>query len=1417
MAEPPRDAVVVPLVPDRPAGPRWAELHVHSAFSFLRGAADPAELVAEAARLGVGVLALTDRDGLYGARRLADAARPAGIGTVFGAELTLDEAELGTPVVLARDLEGFRRLSAAISAAQLAGAKGAPRYDLHALAAAARGGHWAVLPGCPAPPSAAGPPSAPRLGAPSGTTPGPAAPYPGTTPGPPGPPQPARDPWQPARAAERLVRLAEVFGADAVHAELTDHRLPGDTVRNDAMAAAARRIGCPVVATGAVHYAVPGQARLAQALTALRRREDLSRAAGHLMPAPTAHLRSAAEMHAAFARYPGVAEATVELGRRCVTDLRALRPELPGFPTPEGYDEDRWLRELAEDACARRFGPRADPAAGAAWRQLDHELTVTGELGMAGYFLIVHDIVEHARGSGIWCQGRGSAASSVVCYVLGITHVDPIRHGLLFERFLSAEKAGPPDIDLDFEHNRREEVIQYVYRRYGRGHAAQVANIITYQPRLAVRDAARALGYPPSRIDEMTQRIHHHQPPPPDADVPGDVRELAARLHTLPRHLGVHSGGMVLTRRPIGEIMPVEWATAEGRSVLQGDKDDCAAAGLVKIDLLGLGMLSALHTACDLIAGHHGVRLDLASIPPEDPEVYAMIARAYTVGVFQVESRAQIATLPRLRPENFHDLVVAVSLIRPGPIQGGSVHPYLRRRAGREEITYPHPLARPALERSLGVALWQEQAMRLAIDCAGFSAGRADQLRKALAAKHSVERVARLRETLLRGMRERGIGKGAAEEIYRMIEAFSDYGFPESHAQSMAHLVYASAWIRRYYPAAFTAALLASQPMGFYSPLSLVGDARRHGVTVRGVDIHASHRYAGLEPDPGSAAGQPAIRLGLGTVRGLSARHAERIVSARPFTGMDDLAHRARLPARVLENLAAAGALACLGPARRDALWTAGALTPRRQDTLPGIPVPGVPAGLPPMTPVEQTFADLRTTGASPDSHPVEHLRPRLARLGAQPAAAVRELPDRAPVLLGGLVTHRQRPPTAKGVCFLNVEDESGMINVIVPPPVLERYEQILVAQPFLLIHGIAERAQGTLNVLAHRLEPLRPPGRDSLAPVRRIESAPTRRRQGRGHRGREPDERAFRGDRLAPDGAGGDQPAAPAGPLLRAGSLRGQARRRVPDVQPLHGRGGRTGPPRPGRGGRFRAGRGGRRSRPRLHRTGRPGRAPGAFPAGRRGAGGGDRLAPRPPGATGRGADGGRPLPPGAGRLLRAGGRPGRLRPRHPGPPLPRRAGGHRPRAGPCAAPAPCRPLHPRGPAPAGRPAAPGRGLRPVVQRPAERALRRRARRGLPGDGRPCRHLRQPAPAGPGGQHRLRRQNGARAVRAGAGGLRPAGGPRTDWASAAAGPVRRAPASQNRKQPPGPHARPGGLASTPSPAEPLEQICVPAGFSRSC
>jgi error-prone DNA polymerase len=1050
----------------RPAGSiPWAELHCHSSFSFLDGAATPGELVAEAARLGLEVLALTDHDGMYGVPQFAQAAARLGdrgskLGTVFGAELSL-----GLPsgpggkapdpagrhlLVLARDPEGYRRLCAVISAAQLAGGeKGRPVYDLAALAGG-HDGHWVVLTGCrkgqvPAALAAGGPEAA----------------------------------WR------ELGTLTRMFGHENVMVELTCHHDPGDDERNDLLARLAALADLGVVATGNVHFAAPAQARLGQALAAIRARRSLDDMDGWLPAAGTAYLRSGQEMAARLRRYPGVLDRTVALGRQCAFDFRVIAPSLPDFGVPAGHTEVGWLRELVARKVLARYGPPGAERVPGAYAQIARELDVIERLEFGGYFLIVHDIVEFCEDHDILCQGRGSAANSAVCFALGITNVDPVSHHLLFERFLSDGRDGAPDIDLDIEHRRREEVIQYVYRQYGRDRAAQVANVISYRPRLALRDAGRALGFTPGQSDAWVRQVGpgpatdgealpgHADEHDPDA-VPAAVAELATQMQRLPRHLGIHSGGMVICDRPVGEVCPVEWARMPGRTVLQWDKDDCAYAGLVKFDLLGLGMLAALHDCFDLVTKHFGEHWTMSSLPQEDPAVYQMLTEADTVGVFQVESRAQMATLPRLRPQQFYDLVIEVALIRPGPIQGGSVHPYLRRHDGLEDAAMPHESMRPALGKTLGVPLFQEQMMQLAIDCAGFTPDEADRLRQAMSAKRAPERIEELRQRLLDGMAERGIGPEVAQDIYAKILAFSSYGFPESHAISFAYLVYASAWLKRYFPAAFTTALLRNQPMGFYAPHSLINDARRHGIVVRGVDVNASDALATLEGFAGAAGPPPAIRLGLSAVRNLGLPAAERIAAGRPYRDLEDFATRTHLPAAALEALATAGAFGCFGLSRRAALWAAGAAASLREGQLPGTATGMTAPPLPAMTPAEETLADLWATSTY-GTHPVAHIRAALTARQVLTAEAVRSATrDGAHVAVAGLVTHRQRPPTARGVVFLSLEDETGMVNVICPPQVWERHQRMATVAPALLVQGRVERAGGAVNLVAEALRPLR-------------------------------------------------------------------------------------------------------------------------------------------------------------------------------------------------------------------------------------------------------------------------------------------------------------------------------------------------------
>ena len=1030
----------------------YAELHAHSAYSFLDGASTPEELVEEAARLDLRALALTDHNGLYGAVRFAEAAAELDVRTVFGAELSLGSSlgsiartEQPDPpgphlLVLARGPEGYRRLSRQLAAAHLAsGEKGKLRYDFDALTEAA-GGHWHILTGC-------------RKGA----------------------VRQALSDGGLESAEQALADLVDRFTASRVSIELTHHGQPLDDERNAALAGLAPRFGVGVVATTGAHFAHPSRARLAMAMGAVRARQSLDSAAGWLAPLGGSHLRSGAEMARLFAQRPDVVTAAAELGEQCAFGLALIAPQLPPFDVPDGHTEDSWLRRLVMAGAGDRYGP-ADGAP-RAYSQIEHELKVITQLRFPGYFLVVHDIARFCRENNILCQGRGSAANSAVCYALGVTAVDPVANELLFERFLSPARDGPPDIDMDIESDQREKVIQYVYDKYGRDYAAQVANVITYRGRIAVRDMARALGFSQGQQDAWSKQISHWNEADPSGleGIPEQVIDLANQIRNLPRHMGIHSGGMVICDRPIADVCPVEWARMKNRSVLQWDKDDCAAIGLVKFDLLGLGMLSALHYAKDLLAEHKGIDVDLARLDLSEPAVYEMLSRADSVGVFQVESRAQMATLPRLKPRVFYDLVVEVALIRPGPIQGGSVHPYIRRRNGLDPVVYHHPSMEPALRKTLGVPLFQEQLMQLAVDCAGFSAAEADQLRRAMGSKRSTERMQRLRGRFYDGMRAlHGATDEVIDQIYEKLEAFANFGFPESHALSFASLVFYSSWFKLHHPAAFCAALLRAQPMGFYSPQSLVADARRHGVLVHGPDTNASLARATLEN-----AGME-VRLGLGAVRHIGDDLAERLVEERtangPFVSLLGLTTRLQLSVPQTEALATAGALGCFGMSRREALWAAGAAATQRPDRLPGVGSSSHIPELPGMSELELAAADVWATGVSPDSYPTQFLRADLDAMGVLPADVLLTVPDGDRVLIAGAVTHRQRPATAQGVTFINLEDETGMVNVLCTPGVWARHRKLAHTAPALLVRGQVQNASGAITVVAERL------GRISLA-----------------------------------------------------------------------------------------------------------------------------------------------------------------------------------------------------------------------------------------------------------------------------------------------------------------------------------------------
>lgn len=1029
------------------SGVPYAELHAHSAFSFLDGASLPEEMAQEAARLDLKALAITDHDGFYGVVRFAEAAKELGLPTVFGAELSLggqgNTEESVHLLVLARGQEGYRRLSRQMAAAHLSGGtpkdrKGKPCYDLDALTEAAAG-HWHILTGC-------------RKGH----------------------VRRALAAGGPAAAEKALADLVDRFGADRVSIELGRHGHPDDDERNAELAALAPGLGVGVIATTAAHFATPKSGRLAMAMAAVRARKSLDDAAGWLDPVGGAHLRSGDEMARLFSHCPEVVTAAAELGEACAFDLRLIAPQLPPFDVPSGHTEDSWLRHLALEGAERRYGPR--PGAQKAYAQIERELEIIAQLNFPGYFLVVHDITQFCRRSNILCQGRGSAANSAVCYALGVTNVDPVANGLLFERFLSPARDGPPDIDIDIESDEREQAIQYVYNKYGREYAAQVANVITYRGRMAVRDMAKALGFAQGQQDAWSKQMGHWGGLADAAEVdgiPAQVIQLAQQIKNFPRHMGIHSGGMVICDRPLADVVPVEWARMENRSVLQWDKDDCAAVGLVKFDLLGLGMLSALHYCIDLVREHKGIDVDLAHVDLKERAVYEMLARADSVGVFQVESRAQMATLPRLKPKCFYDLVVEVALIRPGPIQGGSVHPYIRRyNKIDKDWQHGHPSMAAALDKTLGVPLFQEQLMQLAVDVAGFSPAESDQLRRAMGSKRSPERMERLRSRFYEGMRNlHGITGELADRIYEKLYAFANFGFPESHAQSFASLVFYSSWFKLHHPAAFCAALLRAQPMGFYSPQSLVADARRHGVTVHGPDVNASLSYATLEN-----AGLE-VRIGLGAVRHIGDELAQAIVEERKahgsFASLLDLTGRIQLTTAQVEALATAGALGCFDMSRREALWVAGAAAAQRPDRLPGVGVSSRIPVLPAMGEVTQAAADVWATGVSPDSYPTQFLRKHLDELGVIPAKGLLDVPDGSRVLVAGAVTHRQRPATAAGVTFINLEDETGMVNVVCSVGLWSRHRKLAVTAQALIIRGQVQNASGAVSVVADQLRPL--------------------------------------------------------------------------------------------------------------------------------------------------------------------------------------------------------------------------------------------------------------------------------------------------------------------------------------------------------
>ena len=1079
----------------------YVPLWCRSNFSFLDGASHPDELVEQAHALGIETLALTDRDGVHGMVRAHVKAKELGVRLIVGAEVTVDDAgdtaagaadgnttdataatvapaaggaaQPSTLVLLAANRTGYANLCRLITAGRLRRPKGESRVTWPEVCDRAEGlvalwgGERSLLVRGAAPRAVAGP-------------------------------------------------LREAFG-DRLYALAARHRRAEEVRREARLRRHAASAGLPLVAATEVLYHTPARRDLQDVLTCIRHGVTLANAGRLIRPNAEHDLKSPQRMAQLFADEPVLVERTREVASRCAFSLSEIRYRYPAERLPDGKTSSDWLRELTFGGARERFGGDAGVPP-AIREQIDRELALIDELDYGGYFLTMWEIVRFCRQEGILCQGRGSAANSVVCYCLGITAVDPTRVELLFERFLSRERHEPPDIDLDIMHARREEVIQHVYRKYGRDRAAMVANVVRYRGRSAVREVGKALGLSETAIDRLARLLSHYGPLDaaglthagldPDSPIHGHLFRLCEQIQDCPRHLSIHPGGFLLGHEPVHDLVPIENATMPDRTVIQWDKDDLEDLGLFKVDLLGLGALTQLDLGFRLLDRHYGRELSLARIPQDDPQTYDQICRADTVGVFQIESRAQMAMLPRLRPRRYYDLVVEVSIVRPGPITGGMVHPYLRRRNGEEKVVYPHPCLEPVLEKTLGVPLFQEQVMKLAMVAADYTPGEADQLRRDMAAWRRSGRIERHRDRLVSRMLAKGIAREFAERVFDQIRGFGEYGFPESHAASFALIAYATSWLRCHYPDVFTCSLLNAQPMGFYTPATIVDDAIRHGVEVRPVDVTASDWDCTLEPmgageestGPGGARcprgkaqrgsgpavrdrgtplpGTPrparfAVRMGLRYVKSLSEERDWRRVAAaraeRPFASLADFSRRTRLDERVLRRLAEAGAFAPFEGRRRAALWQAQGLGPAAEAPLPV--APGDP--LPDFDPLDDFQAidwDYRFSAHSTRGHPLAPLREALAAQDLPDARTVAGMPDGGRVRYAGLVICRQRPGTASGVTFMTLEDETGFVNIVIWKQVFDDHAVLVRTASFLGVSGKLQSESGVVHLVADAL-----------------------------------------------------------------------------------------------------------------------------------------------------------------------------------------------------------------------------------------------------------------------------------------------------------------------------------------------------------
>lgn len=1066
---------------------QYAELHCHSGFSLLDGASNPEELVVRAAELGLAALALTDHDDLGGIVRFSQAAKEVSLEPIIGAELTLEDDSHLT--LLVESENGYKNLCHLITMARSSNARGRPQTTYESLLNHAPG--LVALSGCP-----------------HGVI----------------PTNLARGQHQ---AAEHHTKLLLEGFQDRFYLELWDHHIAQEAVIARRLLQLSESYAIPWVVTNNVHYATPRKRIVHDVLTCLRHEVTLATAGRRLRPNGSWYLKSPAEMAHQWRHNPEGIKNTLVVAERCRFRLALLKPSLPIFQlrnepadTHNGY-----LEKLVWEGATRRYPQMSEKH----FHQINHELSLISKLDLAPYFLIMWDIVRFAHSQGIAVQGRGSAANSAVCYCLAITAVDPIGMDLLFERFLSEGRNEPPDIDLDIAHQEREKVLQYVYQKYGREHAAMVCETITYRGRSAVRDAARVLGFSAEQATQLAAEGQFreaaeaaHALASGGAAAAGfDPRDRRVRLliqvvsglDRLPRHRSIHVGGFVLSGEPLGQFVPIEPAAMEGRTVIQWDKDDLCPIGIIKIDLLGLGMLTMIQEALKLVKKHRRIEIDLANLDMNDPEIYDMLCEADTVGLFQVESRAQMNILPKLRPRCFYDIIVSIALVRPGPIQGNIVHPYMRRRSGEEPITYLHPTLEPILARTLGVPLFQEQGMRLAVTAAGFSPAEADQLRRVMSHKRSKEKMTLLCRDLAKGMAKKGFSEDAIKTITHQLQAFANYGFPESHAASFALLVYASAYLKRYFAPEFYCAMLNAQPMGFYSPATLVRDALRHGVEVLSVDLSKSLWDCTLEsaakqqghqlPSPDNNYDQPGalkLRVGLRYVQGLGKKAKQALESAwntgGPFTSVEDVCFRSGLNWKALQILAKAGAFENFLPGRRQALWKIlaeargnkdlpllKALATRQNDSCDeriqaqssenhesqneAQAEPAHLLNLPPLTALEETVADYSTLGLSTDKHPMTFYRDWATAQGIISCSELSKVRNGKRISVAGGVICRQRPGTAKGFVFLTLEDETGMANVVIRPQLFESHKRVILNSDFMSITGKLQLEQGVANLIA--------------------------------------------------------------------------------------------------------------------------------------------------------------------------------------------------------------------------------------------------------------------------------------------------------------------------------------------------------------